>query len=146
MTDFLDAIRWFCRSEIIGFTRFDDLLMESGTPRKNKTDIVWLAASAVVVAAAALFRFYDLALKPLHHDEGVNGWFLTSLFRNGTYIYDPTNYHGPTLYFIALPFVQLFGLDTVPIRASVAIFGVLMVVLALFLKRYIGKTGALCAA
>lgn len=120
--------------------------MESGTTRENKTDIMWTVASAAVIVIAAFLRFYDLALKPLHHDEGVNGWFLTNLFRHGSYSYDPTNYHGPTLYFIALPFAQMFGLETVPIRASVAVFGVLMVVLALFLKRYIGKTGALSAA
>ena len=40
----------------------------------------------------------------------------------------------------------MFGLETLPVRWSVSIFGVLTVVLALFLKRYIGKTGALFAA
>ena len=40
----------------------------------------------------------------------------------------------------------MFGLETLPVRWSVAIFGVLTVVLALFLKRHIGKTGALFAA
>lgn len=109
-------------------------------------DIGWLVSSAVVTAVAAFLRFYWLGLKPFHHDEGVNGFFLKTLFEKGTYAYDPANYHGPTLYYISLAFAKVFGLETVPVRASVAIFGVLTVVLALFLRRYIGKIGAFSAA
>ncbi len=89
----------------------------------------WLVGCIAITAVAIFLRFYDLALKPLHHDEGVNGYFLVTLFREGIYKYDPTNYHGPTLYYISLFFTKLFGLDTLPIRWSVAIFGVLTVVL-----------------
>ena len=109
-------------------------------------DIGWLASCAAVTAIAAFLRFYWLGLKPFHHDEGVNGFFLKTLFDKGTYAYDPANYHGPTLYYISLAFAKVFGLETVPVRSSVAIFGVLTVVLALFLRRYIGKAGALSAA
>ncbi|MDQ3750451.1 MAG: TIGR03663 family protein, partial [Acidobacteriota bacterium] len=41
---------------------------------------------------------------------------------------------------------KMFGLNTLSIRGSVAIFGVLTVVLAFFLKNYIGKIGSLTAA
>ncbi len=109
-------------------------------------DIGWLIGCAAVTAIATILRFYWLGLKPFHHDEGVNGFFLKTLFDKGTYAYDPANYHGPTLYYISLAFAKVFGLETVPVRSSVAIFGVLTVVLALFLKRYIGKVGALSAA
>ncbi len=67
------------------------------------------------------------------------------MFRDGVYKYDPANYHGPTLYYIALAFAKVFGLETVSVRASVAIFGVLTVVLIFFLKNYIGKIGSLAA-
>lgn len=101
----------------------------------------------VAITAIAIFlRFFQLELKPFHHDEGVNGFFLTRLFRDGFYQYDPANYHGPDLYYIALTFSKIFGLNTISVRASVAIFGVLTVVLAFFLKRYIGKIGSLAAA
>src|SRR6478672_10758249 len=92
-------------------------------------DRVWLGLAGLITLIAAILRFVDLALKPLHHDEGVNGFFLTNLVRDGVYKYDPANYHGPTLYYIAYPLVQLFGLKTIPIRASVAVFGVLTVIL-----------------
>ncbi|MEJ7848480.1 MAG: glycosyltransferase family 39 protein [Pyrinomonadaceae bacterium] len=113
---------------------------------KPERDGTWLTGAAFVTALAAFLRFYQLGLKPFHHDEGVNGFFLTTLFRNGTYSYDPANYHGPTLYYISLSFAKVFGLETVSVRASMAIFGVLTVVLALFLKRYIGRIGSLFAA
>ena len=90
-------------------------------------------------------RFVALDLKPFHHDEGVNGFFLTTLFRDGDYKYDPANYHGPTLYYIALAFAKVFGLRDRNVRASVAVWGVLMVVLCFYLRPYIGKTASLFA-
>src|SRR5438445_13813401 len=117
---------------------------ETAVPgRVERTDYLWLACAGLITVAAAFLRFFLLDLKPLHHDEGVNGFFLTNLVKDGVYKYDPANYHGPTLYYIALPFVKLFGLETIPIRVSVGIFGVLTVVLALFLRRYIGRWGSI---
>ena len=106
---------------------------------------MWLLNCGLVTAVAAFIRFVALTLKPFHHDEGVNGFFLNTLFRDGVYKYDPANYHGPTLYYISLVFSKVFGLDTFSVRASVAIFGVLTVVLIFFLKNYIGKIGSLAA-
>src|SRR5690606_22237789 len=113
---------------------------------KTKLDVKWILSCAAITTAASFLRFYDLALKPLHHDEGVNGWFLTTLFNQGIYHYDPSNYHGPTLYYISLAFTTVFGLDTIPVRASVAVFGVLTVILLFYLRRYVGDIGALAAA
>lgn len=109
-------------------------------------DIGWFVSCAVITAIATGLRFIALGIKPFHHDEGVNGWFLTTLFRDGTYKYDPGNYHGPTLYYISLAFTKVFGLQTFPVRWSVAIWGVFIVVLAFWLRKYIGKTGSLFAA
>ncbi len=121
---------------------------EQGTTNDGQwtTDYPWLIGCLVITAVAVFWRFYWLELKPFHHDEGVNGFFMTTLFRDGIYKYDPSNYHGPTLYYIALAFAKVFGFNTISMRASVAIFGVLTVVMAFFLKRYIGKIGSLTAA
>lgn len=108
--------------------------------------IFWRVGAALVIVTATILRFYDLLLKPFHHDEGVNGFFLVTLFRSGTYQYDPQNYHGPTLYYFALASSYLFGLNDFGVRFVTAIFGVLCVVLILFLRRYLGTIGALTAA
>ena len=113
---------------------------------RESADLMWIVSCVLITTAAVVLRFLMLPLKPLHHDEGVNGWFLTNLFRDGEYKYDPANYHGPTLYYISLGFSKLFGLNIYSIRASVAIWGVLIVVLTFFLRRYIGKIGSRCAA
>ena len=122
-------------------------LPADGPPENNQTerDWFWFAGCVLITVVSVFLRFYNLGLKPFHHDEGVNGFFLTTLFKDGVYKYDPANYHGPTLYYISLAFSKVFGLETVSVRASTAIFGVFMVVLTLFLRRYIGKIGALVA-
>ncbi len=113
---------------------------------------VWRAAGAAILAVGALLRFYDLALKPLHHDEGVNGVFLMHLLHEGVYRYDPANYHGPTLYYLALLVARvngLFhgdGLSDASVRVITAIFGIATVALVLSIHRLLGKRGALAAA
>jgi uncharacterized protein (TIGR03663 family) len=115
--------------------------------------LVWRIASLTILAGAAFIRLYELGLKPMHHDEGVNGFFLTKLYNTGIYHYDPANYHGPTLYYFALVPTKLnaflfggTGLSTVGVRLVPAIFGIATVWLALCLRRNIGTMGALTAA
>ena len=78
---------------------------EISTPdsRLQTPDSLWLLSCVIVTALGTFLRFFWLELKPLHHDEGVNGYFLTTLFREGIYKYDPANYHGPDLYYSRLP-------------------------------------------
>lgn len=123
----------------------EDLAESPQHPDHGNRDWLWLGSCAAITALATALRFVALDLKPFHHDEGVNGFFLTDLFRKGQYHYDPANYHGPTLYYIALAFAKVFGLETVPVRASVAIWGVLTVILCFYLRPYIGKTASLFA-
>jgi uncharacterized protein (TIGR03663 family) len=92
-------------------------------------------------------RLYNLELKPLHHDEGVNGLFVTWLV-GPPYIfrYDPANYHGPTLFYFAKLTSYAFGLTTFAIRFVPAFFSILTVLLLFSLRRWIGAIGALAAA
>jgi uncharacterized protein (TIGR03663 family) len=107
----------------------------------------WWTAIVYLAAAAIVLRFYDLDLKPLHHDEGVNTLFLTRLVEPPhSYQYDPANYHGPTLYYFAWLSAAIAGLTTETIRAVTASAGVLAVMLLLPLRRQIGSAGALAAS
>ena len=100
------------------------------------------------IAALALFlRFFDLALKPLHHDEAVNTLFLTKLVRPPhAYTYDPGNYHGPTLFYFGWLSVSLFGMTTEGIRIVTSSAGLVLVLLVLLLRRQLGIAGANAAA
>jgi len=115
-------------------------------PAPEIPESAWMVASLLILAAAALLRLYALELKPMHHDEGVNGFFLTTLVRGGGYKYNPENYHGPTLYYLALPPVALFGLGTFAVRSLTAVFGVATVGLVLALRRHVGAVAALAGA
>ena len=107
----------------------------------------WWTAVVYVATVAMFLRFFDLPLKPLHHDEGVNALILTGLVNPPhSYRYDPANYHGPTLYYFGWLSSLAFGLTTVGIRFVTAICGLLAVLLVLALRRHIGSIGALSAA
>jgi len=118
----------------------------------------WQICAAAIIVVGALLRFVYLSLVPLHHDEGVNGNFLVSLVRSGTYTYDPNNYHGPTVYYFAaiIPWVARFlggvtardkyGLTTFNIRLVTVSFGIATILLALMLRKRLGGIGALSAA
>ena len=133
----------------------------TGVAKDVKLEIserTWRISAATIVVVGALLRLVYLTLVPLHHDEGVNGNFLVSLVRNGTYTYDPNNYHGPTLYYFAaiIPWVARFlggtsardayGLTTFNIRFVTVAFGVGTIVLTLMLRKRLGSIGALSAA
>ena len=121
-------------------------------PLAELPERTWRMAAAAILAAGALLRLYDLSLKPIHHDEGVNGIFLARLLHEGYYRYDPANYHGPTLYYLALLVARvngLFngdGLSDASIRVIVALFGIATIGLVLWMRKLIGSRGALVAA
>jgi uncharacterized protein (TIGR03663 family) len=112
----------------------------------------WMCAVTAVLATGTLLRLCQLNLKPLHHDEGVNGFFLLSLFRQGIYRYNAANYHGPTLYYFAMMSCSvnnlLFGGEgpsTVAIRMVPALFGIGALVLLMNFRSRLGNAGTLVA-
>ena len=73
----------------------------------------------LILALAALLRFFLLGMKPPHFDEGINGWFVDQVMKNGFYRYDPTNYHGPLHFYVLLLSQSLFGRNLWAIRLPV---------------------------
>ena len=130
---------------------------EPAPPATDISERTWRICALVILILAAVLRFYDLNLVPLHHDEGVNGNFLVRLVREGVYAYDPANYHGPTLYYFAAlyPWVirvlfgksamDTYGLTTVAIRMVPALFGLGTIGLIFLLRRWLGTVATLTA-
>ena len=54
----------------------------------------------LILGLAVFLRFFLLGIKPPHFDEGINGWFVDQMMKNGFYKYDPTNYHGPLHFYV----------------------------------------------
>ena len=103
--------------------------------------LFWLAFAAALGA-----RFALLAVRPLHHDEGVNAWFLNDLLAGRGYRYNPEAFHGPFLYLWGWPFSRLLGVDTIALRLPVALASALMIPLLLPLRRRLGVWGITGAA
>ncbi|MDD4622846.1 MAG: TIGR03663 family protein [Kiritimatiellae bacterium] len=64
-------------------------------------------AVAAVMAISLYLRLPELDRRPMHGDEANQAVRTGMLLERGVYHYDPTDHHGPVLYFAALPFCRL---------------------------------------
>ena len=110
--------------------------------------LVFLAIAAI----AAAFRFPQLAARPMHADEAIHADKLGVLLEQGRYKYSTADYHGPTLYYVALVAARAQGirryadLNEVALRAVPAAIGVLLVAAHFWLIPYLGLAASACAA
>jgi uncharacterized protein (TIGR03663 family) len=58
---------------------------------------------------ALAVRLPQLGERPMHTDESINAYITGELLAGGTFHYDPQDRHGPALYILAKPVVQLAG-------------------------------------
>jgi len=104
----------------------------------------------LILGIAALLRLLFLAIKPPHFDEGINGWFVDQMVKNGFYRYDPTNYHGPLHFYILFLSQTLFGRNLWALRLPVVMASIGSVWLALqyeqILPRKVARLAALAMA
>jgi uncharacterized protein (TIGR03663 family) len=66
----------------------------------------WTIAGVLVIAAALAVRLPALDRRPMHGDEANQAVRTGLLLDQGVYHYDPTDHHGPVLYFAAYPFCR----------------------------------------
>src|SRR5438874_6288817 len=114
---------------------------------------LWFAAAVVAaLAVALLLRLPNLGARPMHGDEAVHAFKFAELWEKGVYRYDPNEYHGPTLYYAALPVVWLSGhhrfadMQEADLRRAAALLGAAMVPLVLLLADGLGRRAAAAAA
>jgi uncharacterized protein (TIGR03663 family) len=99
-----------------------------------------------ILGLAVLLRFFLLGIKPPHFDEGINGWFVDQVMKNGFYRYDPTNYHGPLHFYVLLLFECLFGRNLWALRLPVVLVSIGCVWLALKFEPLVGRNVTRIAA
>jgi uncharacterized protein (TIGR03663 family) len=100
----------------------------------------------LIVGFAALLRFFWLGIKPPHFDEGINGWFVDQMMKNGFYKYDPTNYHGPLHFYVLLLAQTLLGRNIWALRLPVVLVSIGCVWLTLKFEPLVGRTVSRMAA
>jgi len=106
----------------------------------------------LIAAGGLVFRMQQLELRPFHGDEGVQAVKAGQLYDGGGYRYDPHEFHGPSLYYITLPFLKLSGArsfadatDTC-FRLVPVVFGVGLILLLWPLRRDLGWVATVTAA
>jgi uncharacterized protein (TIGR03663 family) len=99
-----------------------------------------------IMGLAVFLRFLLLGMKPPHFDEGINGWFVDQVVKNGFYRYDPTNYHGPLHFYVLLIFEDLFGRNLWALRLPVVLVSILCVWLTFKFEPLAGRNVSRIAA
>jgi uncharacterized protein (TIGR03663 family) len=100
----------------------------------------------LIIALGAFLRLFLLAIKPPHFDEGINGWFVDQLVKNGYYRYDPTNYHGPLHFYLLFLSESLLGRNLWALRLPVVIGSILSIWLTLKFEPFVGRNVSRLAA
>jgi uncharacterized protein (TIGR03663 family) len=100
----------------------------------------------LIIGLAAVLRFLLLGMKPPHFDEGINGWFVDQMVKNGFYKYDPTNYHGPLHFYVLFLSQTLFGRNLWALRLPVVLVSVSCVWFTLKFEPFVGRSVSRLAA
>jgi uncharacterized protein (TIGR03663 family) len=99
-----------------------------------------------IVALGAILRLLLLDMKPPHFDEGINGWFVDQMVKNGFFRYDPTNYHGPLHFYILFLSQTLLGRNLWALRLPVVFVSIFCVHLTLKFEPFVGRNVSRLAA
>jgi uncharacterized protein (TIGR03663 family) len=111
----------------------------------------WLIV-AIALAAGLTLRLIRLDVRPMHHDEANQAVKFGALLERGEYAYDAHDHHGPTLYYLTLPFAWVRGqatmasLDEWTLRGVPAAFGATTILLLTLLPAGIGRTAVAASA
>src|SRR5207249_8526580 len=99
-----------------------------------------------ILGLAAFLRFFLLGRKPTHFDEGINGWFVDQVVKNGFYRYDPTNYHGPLHFYVLFLSQTLLGRNLWALRLPVVLVSITCIWLTLKFEPFVGRNVSRWAA
>jgi predicted membrane-bound mannosyltransferase/sugar lactone lactonase YvrE len=106
----------------------------------------WEIAAYIVILILAVFtRSYMLGERVMSHDESLHTVFSHNLYERGVYEHNPMM-HGPILFHFTALNYHLFGPNDFTARIYTAVLGILMVMMPLLFRRWIGRWGALLAS
>ena len=114
----------------------------------KKGCVLILAATIVAIA----LRLPRLEQRPMHGDEAVHADKFGELLERGVYVYNPEEYHGPTLNYLTLIPAWLCSQKTYAqvteftLRVVPVFFGVLLVLLVSLVVDGLGGWASVCAA
>ncbi|NDJ52473.1 MAG: TIGR03663 family protein [Chloroflexi bacterium] len=102
-------------------------------------------AYLAIFVVAIVSRFWDLGLRVMSHDESLHTMFSYRLYNGEGFAHTPLM-HGPLLFHMVALSYLLFGDSDFSARIYPALIGVIVVMLPLLMRKWLGKTGALVAS
>ncbi len=102
-----------------------------------------------ILTGGAWLRFHDLASRPFHADEAVNGQKLAELRETGIARYDPLHYHGNTLWLLSDGYLRLHpradhtNPSEADLRSFSALTGWMLLLIPLVGWKSLGKASSL---
>ena len=117
-----------------------------------KRTAAFILAFLAITLLALFLRAWRLDVRPMHHDEANQAVRTWNLVETGVYRYDPDEHHGPTLYYLAAPFIRIYSgksfanADEIGFRLIPALFGVALIPMLLILRNAFSRTPLLVAA
>ncbi|MBE0537491.1 MAG: TIGR03663 family protein [Phycisphaerae bacterium] len=120
--------------------------------RESRRSAILIALVVLVTLVAAAIRLPRLSQRPMHVDEAIHADKFGTLIEQGEYIYDPHEYHGPTLNYFTLISAWLSNqhtyqeIDESTLRVVPVAFGVLLVLLIIGVADGLGWPAAIAAA
>ncbi len=103
--------------------------------------ICWLTIILLTIGT----RFWDLGSRAQHHDESMHAFYSWELYRGKGFVHNPL-LHGPVLFHTTALIYFLFGASDYTSRVAPALFGLGFVIAPYFLRKWLGRYGALAAA
>lgn len=90
----------------------------------SKHKYIFILAFLVIINLSSLLRFYDLDLRPLHHDEGNNARWAFIIKEGVKYSIEPGGRHGPLPHLLNALAFHLFGDSDLSVRFFASLFGI----------------------
>jgi DNA-binding beta-propeller fold protein YncE len=113
-------------------------LWEDLTPAER---LAW----AMLLAAAVFTRLWRLGERVMSHDESLHVYYAYELFKGKGFQHTPLM-HGPLKFHLDALAYLLFGADDFTGRLPVALAGIVLVMLPLFMRRWLGRWGSFAAS
>lgn len=118
-------------------------------PQKKSLGLLGLFVFVVVaLAVGAYYRLPALGDRPMHTDEAILAMKLAEFQSSGHFQYDPKDFHGPGLHYVARAWSVLAGWGDsstrteAQLRTVTAVCGLLLILCTLLLRDALGRLGA----
>lgn len=104
-----------------------------------------ILAYTVIFILSVITRFWDLGARAMSHDESLHVRYSWNLYKGQGFQHTPLM-HGPLLFHMTALSYLLFGDNDYTGRIYAAIVGIIVVMLPIFFRRWLGRTGAVATS